>query len=90
MFEKVSQAAERAAVGVSRREWLGLLGRGAFVAAATAAGVLASTGTAQAAIACSAASSSACVGKAQGSPCRAFRYPGVCRYAPVCVCVRIR
>ncbi len=40
MFEKVSQAAEKAATNVSRRRFLGRIGRGAGVAAAAFAGLL--------------------------------------------------
>ena len=40
MFEKVSQAAEQAATNVSRRRFLGRIGRGAGVAAAAFAGLL--------------------------------------------------
>ncbi len=88
MFEKVSQAAERAAVGVSRREWLGAIGRGALVVATSAGGLLATAGAAQAAVAwCGAYSNAACRGKVQGASCLAGRYPGVCRNAPRCACV---
>jgi hypothetical protein len=41
MFERINQAAERAAAGVSRRMFLGRLGRGALVAAGALGGVLA-------------------------------------------------
>src|SRR5262245_13086762 len=41
MFEKLSQAAEKTAAGVSRRNFLGRLGAGAAVVAATLGGVLA-------------------------------------------------
>ena len=40
MFRKVSQAAEQAATNVSRRHFLGRIGRGAGVAAAAFAGLL--------------------------------------------------
>ena len=40
MFEKVSQVAEQAATNVSRRRFLGRIGRGAGVAAAAFAGLL--------------------------------------------------
>jgi hypothetical protein len=46
MFEKISQIAELAATGVSRREFLGRLGRGAAAAAAATAGILAHPGEA--------------------------------------------
>jgi hypothetical protein len=52
MFEKLMQAAEQAATGVSRRDFFGRLGRMAMVAAAAAAGVAASAGEAQAGRGC--------------------------------------
>lgn len=48
MFEKVSQIAEHAATSASRREFLGRLGRGALVAAGTAASFVAFGSEAQA------------------------------------------
>ena len=49
MFEKVSQAAERVAKGVSRREIFGKLSRGALAAAGVLGAILAAPGQAQAA-----------------------------------------
>ena len=48
MFEKLMQAAERTATGVSRRGFLGRFGRAAAVTAAAVAGVAAAAGEAQA------------------------------------------
>jgi hypothetical protein len=48
MFDKISKAAEKAAAGVGRREFLGRLGRGAAVAAGTLGGMLAIPGAASA------------------------------------------
>jgi hypothetical protein len=48
MFEKVSQIAAQAATNASRREFLGRIGRGAMVAAATVGGVLVFADEAQA------------------------------------------
>jgi hypothetical protein len=48
MFEKVSQIAAQAATNVSRREFLGRLGRGALVAAGAAASFVAFGSEAQA------------------------------------------
>ena len=48
MFEKVSQAAERLATGVSRRGFLDRLGKGALALAGVLGGVLAWSGPAQA------------------------------------------
>jgi hypothetical protein len=48
MFEKVRQLAERAATSVSRRQFLGGLGRGAMAVAAATAGLLALPGAASA------------------------------------------
>ena len=44
MFEKLSQAAERAATGVSRRQFLRRLGQGSLIAAAGLGTLLASPG----------------------------------------------
>jgi hypothetical protein len=41
MIEKLSQLAEQAATNVSRRQFLGRVGRGAMIAAAAAGGLLA-------------------------------------------------
>ena len=49
MFEKVSQMAEQAATRASRRQFLGRVGRGAMVVAATVGGLLAVPGEAEAA-----------------------------------------
>jgi hypothetical protein len=48
MFDKVSEAAERLAVHVSRRGFLGSLGRWAGATALAMAGVLSATGSARA------------------------------------------
>jgi hypothetical protein len=42
MFEKLTQAAERAAIGVSRRQFLRRLGQGSLIAAAGLGSLLAS------------------------------------------------
>ena len=51
MFEKLKQAAERAATGVSRRQFLGRIGRAAAVTTAAVAGI-AIAGEAQAGRGC--------------------------------------
>jgi len=48
MFDRVSQAAEKLATNVSRREVMGQLGRGALVLAGVLAGICASPRIAQA------------------------------------------
>ena len=48
MFDKVSQAAEKLATHVSRRDFLGRLGKGALVVAGVLGGMLAIGGTAEA------------------------------------------
>jgi hypothetical protein len=48
MLEKLSQAAERAAMNVSRRKFLGKLGQGALALAGVVGGMLALPGDAQA------------------------------------------
>lgn len=79
MFEKFMRAAERAADGVSRREFFGRLGRGAAVVAAAAAGVAATAGDAQAAGTCNPGGSSSCRGKPVGSTCFYARGIGTCK-----------
>lgn len=49
MFDRISRAAERAAAGVSRRNFFGQLGRGAAAVAAGLGGVLVPAGAASAA-----------------------------------------
>jgi hypothetical protein len=46
MFEKLGQAAERAAIGVSRRQFLRRLGQGSLIAASGLAALLTSPGDA--------------------------------------------
>ena len=48
MFDKISEAGEKLATNVSRRAFLGRLGRGAAAVAAVAGGMLAFAGKAQA------------------------------------------
>lgn len=48
MFEKLMQAAEQLATGVSRRQFLGRLGRAALAAAAVVGGAAAMAGEARA------------------------------------------
>ena len=87
MFEIVTQVAERAAIGVSRREWLGNIGRGALVVAASVGGLIAHASAASALV-CGANSRSGCAGKPVGTPCAlAPRKWGTCQQAPVCMCV---
>jgi hypothetical protein len=52
MFEKLSQMAERAATSVSRRQFLGRMGRSAMTLAAAAGGVLLAPTVSQAARHC--------------------------------------
>src|SRR5262245_18495871 len=73
MFEKVNQMAERAATDVSRREFIGRLGRASMKVAATAGGLLALPAIVNAgrqAIWCSPTSSSyLCTNSLIGGPC---------------------
>lgn len=89
MFDRLMRAAERAADGVSRRQFLGRLGRGA---AAVAAGLAGATAAA-------AGPNRTCDGPYTGSNCVGFREGqscyisalegnGVCSGAPNCVCVK--
>ena|SRR5688572_32879730 len=93
MLEKVSQLAEQAATNVSRRQFLGLLGRGAMVVAAAAGGLLALPGAAHAKRpprACDANSSSSCLGRNVGDVCFTGPYTGRCqpvqRKSTACTC----
>jgi hypothetical protein len=87
MFERLTRLAERAATSVSRRQFLGRLGRAAVAAAAALGGLLALPDDAAAAPrVCGAGSAGACLGKAQGATCRAGRYFGKCLAAPLCYC----
>lgn len=81
MFDKIIQAAEHAATNVSRRQFLGKLGRAAMVLAAAAAGVLALPTTAEARQRVCWANSQVeqCRGQALGSACVAGNNrPGRC------------
>lgn len=70
MFEKLLRAAERAADGVSRREFLGRLGRGA-AAAGVLAGATAAAAGGGGGGACPVypGSTLACSGSYEGAPC---------------------
>ena len=92
MFESVSQAAEHIATRASRREFLGRLGRGAMVAAATLGGVLALPAVSQGGrkpTLCGAESTASCSGKNVGDVCFE-EFTGVCRASmrsgPACFC----
>ncbi len=70
MFEKFSEFAERSATNVSRRQFLGRLGRGALAAAATVGGLLAFPDPAEAARKyCGTGSGPSCATKSVGDPC---------------------
>jgi hypothetical protein len=72
MFENFNQLAEAAASGVSRRQFLGRLGRGAMLAASAAAGLLAFCSDAETARqprVCGAGSSASCLGANVGDTC---------------------
>jgi hypothetical protein len=73
MFEKVGRAAEKMAAGVSRRQFLGRLGRGAAAAAAVLGGMTAISkiGTAGPPKICGPNSFGTCVGVPVGSECGA-------------------
>ncbi|MEX2308601.1 MAG: twin-arginine translocation signal domain-containing protein [Pirellulales bacterium] len=87
MFEKVNQMAEQMATSVSRRQFLGRLGRGALVAAGVVGGFLAFGSEAQAGKrVCGADSVAYCAGRVVGAPCGSPRRPGHCVGNP-CKCV---
>ena len=88
MFEKFHQMAEQMATSVSRRQFLGRVGRGALIAAGVVGGFLASGSEAQAGKRklCSADSYFQCAGRVQGSLCGTPSRPGKCVGAPDCTC----
>ena len=91
MFEKFSQLAEQTATNVSRRQFLGWVGRGALIAAGAVGGFLASGSEAQAGRrVCSADSAFQCAGRVEGSLCGTRERPGRCKGAPDCTCQPIR
>jgi hypothetical protein len=84
MFEKLGQAAEQMATKVSRRQFLGRLGRGAMAAAATVGGLLTLPDVAEAgARRCGPNSVGSCRGKKVGAICNRM---GRCAGAPNCYC----
>ena len=82
MFEKISQMAEQCAGGVSRRQFLGRMGRLALAVAAGAAGILSLPAVSQAAgrppRVCSANSFPSCAGLPEGTACFADDAFGRC------------
>ena len=104
MFESIRHAAEQAATGASRREFLGHVGRGAMAAAAALGGVLALPAISAAARKpgsgpCGNQSWIDCVGGNTGDPCYTEDgFFGHCRYdrtditpADACECyVKVR
>jgi hypothetical protein len=87
MFKNFSQLAEQTATNVSRRQFLGRVGRGALAATGTVAGFLAFGAEAQAGKrVCSADSVWNCAGRPVGSPCGTPSRPGRCVGSP-CQCV---
>jgi hypothetical protein len=78
MFERVGRAAERVATGVSRRAFLGRLGKGALATAGVVAGMLALGGKAEAIIA------SRCYGLLGCGSLGNGLYTTCCRYGQLC------
>lgn len=92
MLEKVTEVAERAATNVSRRGFLGRLGRGAAATAAVLGGLLALPTITQAGKKvriCSQESGSACAGLLVGSACLSYTTNGKCQFfkgTDICTC----
>jgi hypothetical protein len=86
MLEKIGRIAERAATNVSRRQFLGCVGRGAMALAAAAGGLLAVAAEAQGATVCGANSHYACRGKTAGQWCALGTRSGICVGSPACTC----
>lgn len=88
MLETFNRMAEQAATGVSRRQFLGLLGSAALAAAAASGGLMAMSDIAQAARGvCSPASTGLCkglpfnhaCGRGRGARCRPITNTGICQ-----------
>jgi len=94
MLEKLSQMAESMATGVSRRQFLGRLGRAALTVAAATGGLLALAAIAQAGRQprLCVGGSPGCVGVLEGYPCSADDAFGKCagakggRWTPTTIC----
>ena len=82
MFDRLNEIAAQAATSISRRHFLGTLGKAALAAAAMAAGLVAPPAVAQAARpparVCSANSFPSCAGQPEGTPCFADDAFGRC------------
>ena len=88
MFEKLNEIAERSATGVSRRQFLGRVGRGALIAAGAVGGFLAFGAEAHAGKrVCSMDSVWNCAGRPVGSPCGTPSRRRKCQGGPDCRCV---
>ncbi len=81
MFDRVSEAAEKLATNISRRAFMGLLGRGALGLAAVLGGVLSFSGQAEAA----GNKCCICTSSPGGSYC--FKTSKPCRGSGGCVAV---
>jgi len=90
MFQKLQRMAEEAATLVSRRRFLGRVGRGAMAAAAAMGGLLALTGEAHAAPMCDATSNLQCRNRPVGTACGTRDRPGRCEGPPTCRCVAVK
>jgi len=88
MLETIQHLAERTATNVSRRNFLGVLGRGAAASAMFAAVVLTTGSDVHAAAVCGADSTPICRGRDVGSRCRKGRTTyGTCLGYPGCMCL---
>ena len=90
MFEKVNQMAEQMAINVSRRQFLGQVGRGAMTVATVVGGLVAlpavANGRRPPPAACSTDSDNYCRGLVEGAYCQIGTTAGVCVGAPACTC----
>ena len=83
MFDSLSQWAEKTAITASRRQFLGELGRGAMLAAAAVAGILALPAISQGGrkgLLCGGGGWIDCNGKKTGDVCYIDGVAGICRY----------
>lgn len=88
MYERFNQVAEQVATSVSRRQFLGRLGRSAMAAAAAASGLLLpdAAHARRRPVACGAGSVIYCQGLVAGAYCQIGTTGGTCVGAPDCTC----
>lgn len=90
MFESIGQHAERVAKAMSRREYLGRLGRGALTVAAALGGILSfPAGSQGETYICPAGSNWHCEGVPEGASCAPYSVCKRVKHSDICACVCI-